>query len=286
MFRLLENIAPTGRPREDIKRLVKQCKLKLRVVSKVDPRHQVHLKPKREFLYSGSTITTAINNLANISIALAISQLDYTGTLDEKGSCTQIVQAAESAGYILTGCTPLEHIEDIQFLKNSPVRDEKGDWHPMVNFGVFLRASGSCKGDLPLSGDLRARGEAFQRGILRSTFPFTTSELLDKLRATAGTGPIVTSQDYEDSIAYKVVQNSGYPTFKACTESFCLRYRLNYSEYSDLLDAFATCTFGQVYHGQCVSKILTLDYGLKTVEFDNIPYLLTEYNSAKTEAMF
>lgn len=286
LFEMLVDIMPPGMPATDMQRLVDQCKLPLRVVSHANEKHRIILCPKRAMLYSGSTITTGINNLANILIALAVSELDYTGACNENGVCTQLVEAAARAGYIVTGCEPLEVFEDVQFLKNSPVLDIFGAWQPLINFGVFLRASGTCDGDLPGTGDLEARGAAFQRGLLACTFPFASSELIDRLRDALGLGPITTTPSMLDSLSYKTDINSDYPPFRIETSSFCNRYRLDHADYSDLFNDFASMKFGYAYHGECVSKILLKDYGLTTTEHDPTTYLCVQHNSPTTEATY
>lgn len=284
LFRLLERVTPAGRPREDMKRLTAQCLLPLRIVSRANKNHLLCIKPKQETLYSGSTITTAINNLANICIGLSISELDYDRKLDDTGSNSMLVQAADRCGYIVTGTNPLVEFEDVQFLKNSPVLDTRGNWRPLINFGVFLRASGTCNGDLPGKGSLKPRAEAFQRGLLACTFPSCTSEVIDIMRRTMGTGPVTMTSEMVENLRYKTSSNESYPKFTIETESFCNRYRLDPSEYADLRD-YASLGFGAVYNGPSVSKILAKDYDLSTVEYDAVPYLLTHYNSDKLEAL-
>lgn len=285
IFDSLLKICPRGHVRDDMRRLVRQCAAPLKVYCDFDKDLQVHLKPKRPMLYSGSTITTGINNLANLLIGLAISELNYTGAVDAQGVSQEIVSAAARAGYILSGCSPLLHFEDVQFLKNSPVKDTNGHWKPLINFGVFLRASGTCNGDLPGRGPMRPRAEAFQRGLLSCTFPYTNSEVIDSLRATAGSGPIVVDRQLVDNFRYKVVANPAYAPYTVDTTSFCLRYRLCASEYSDLLNDFSIMNFGQHYHGDCVSKILEVDYGLKTTEHDGTNYLATSYATPFSEVV-
>lgn len=273
LFETLINIVPPGQARTDIARLVAQCELPLRVVSRVNKAFKILLKPTRPMLYSGSTITTGINNLANILIAVSFSEVDYTGLLGPDGQSDQLVQAAARAGYIVTGCEPLEFFEDVQFLKNSPVLDLDGNWRPMVNFGVFLRASGTCDGDLPGSGDLRKRAESFQRGLLACTFPFVDGALIQRLKASCGVGDVVIPDSMRADFAFKTVLDSKYPVFIFDIDSFCRRYRLDASQYCDLFWDFAGLGFGGSYHGDCVSAILFKDYGLRSTDFNPVVYL-------------
>lgn len=280
VFEKIIELMPTKETQEDMRKLVKQCQLPLKIHSNANPKNKIRIKPTRPMLYSGSTITTAINNVANLSIGLAISECQYTGRLDEDGVSQELVLAAESAGYVITGCKPLEFEEDIQFLKNSPVKEEHtGCWKPMLNFGVFLRASGSCNGDLPmiLKGpkDLRSRAEAFQRGLLAGTYPYCTSELLDKLRSRAGSGVSLLDRATKNNLFYKVVSDAKFPTYRCDTSSFMRRYRLTDLEYLELLHDFGSMGYGEHYHGSSVSKILELDYGLVTTELEQNKYLRT-----------
>jgi hypothetical protein len=280
LFNELICLMPDGPTKDDMTRLVKQCAAPLRIYScSGDKRERVVMRPTSPRLYSGSTITTGINNLANLCIGLAISQLDYTGVLDNDGVCQEIVRAAASAGYIITGANPLEFIEDIQFLKNSPVLDIQGNWRPLVNLGVFLRASGACNGDLPGTGPLRPRAEAFQRGLLKCTFPYASSALIGILNKRLGTGPTLITKDVADSMWYKTRDNPNYPPFIADDTSMYRRYGLDGVDVCELEYDFGSMGYGEHYHGPSVSKILDKDYGLKTVQCDNSNYLFQHHNA-------
>jgi len=284
IFDVFKNVFPEGHPRHDAMRLIAQCCLPLRVVSRVDKRHVLIIRPKRPMLYSGSTITTGINNLANILIALSISECVYTGAVGVNGESIELIEAAERVGYMLTGCFKLEVFEDIQFLKNSPVKDKLGRWKPMLNFGVLVRASGTCKGDLPGRGDLEMRARAFQSGLIQGCYPYTRSEVISSMRNATGCWEEPTER-MKDDLRYKVDFDSKFPPYDVDEASFCARYRLDAADYSSLLNDFARMGYGESYHGGCLSKILEKDYGLTTCEFDNKPYLNVTYHSPTTEAI-
>jgi hypothetical protein len=266
LFEQLIKIVPQGAAQHDMELLVAQCQLPLRIVSKSNSQHVLIVQPKEPKLYSGSTITTGINNLANLAIGISIAEAQYTGQT-VNGVSVEIQDAAEKAGYIITGCDALQEIEDIQFLKNSPVLDNAGQWHPMLNFGVFLRASGTCDGDLPGRGPLKSRAEAFQRGLLQGAYPRTHSEFLDTMRMTYGNGPITETKTFE-----RKVEAGQYPAYDVNSDSFCKRYRLDSTEYNDVL-TFAQGGYGLAHNAPGLSKILTKDYGLKCVYQDNSQYL-------------
>lgn len=263
IFDTLINMMPEGLPRDDMKRLITQCESPLRVVSQSNPANKLKLKPTRPMLYSGSTITTAINNLANLSIGLAISECDFKHIPGIENPI--LVEAAEKAGYIITGCTPLEHFEDVQFLKNSPVLDTDNQWRPMLNYGVFARASGTCDGDLPGKGGLQERAYKFQQDLIACTYPYTRGGPIDIMRQTfnmKGHSITSTHRTIENIVNFKVVNNPAYPHYTMNPESFCTRYRLESFEYIDICEGFARSTYGQVSASSGLSKILNKDYGL------------------------
>lgn len=285
LFREYTRLFPDGAPRDDALRLVLQCCLPVLIRSCGIDGAFVLLKCLRPFLYSGSTITTGLNNLACMLICLSIVQKEYRYTPDANGVNTFLVDRAAEAGYILTGCTPLKRFEDVQFLKNSPVLDTNGEWQPMLNFGVLLRASGTCRGDLPGRGDIIPRARSFQAGLLQGCYPKLRFEVLDVMvAATRGAAPVVTPE-VEQMLAYKTCDSADAPVFTVDPASFCRRYQLTPLDYSELLHDFAPSGVGVAYHGNSVSKILKIDYGLETTENNPAQYLCVSYNTATTEAM-
>lgn len=259
IFRQLTQLVPHS-ARTDMEQLVAQCELPLRVVSRVNPEHILVLKPTRPMLYSGSTITTGINNIANIAIGLAISEASYRGP-------ETILKAAESAGYIVTGCLPLTNPEDLQFLKHSPVLDLNDSYQPMLNLGVLFRASGVSKGDIPGRGAIRDRAFAFQRGLLRSAYPQADFEILQRMKRTCGEGKILDNNVFND----KVKENANFKPFFAQRESIMKRYHLSDLDYEELLD-FADSGYETFCNNSALSKVLNLDYGLECTDHDGAEY--------------
>jgi hypothetical protein len=270
LFSALLDLVPPGQARHDMELLIKQCSAPLKIVSRVNKKHKIKLIPKSPKLYSGSTLTTAINNLANLLIALAItSSYDPLSVHDKDGQNLSMVAAAARVGYILTGCNPLEHFEDVQFLKHSPIFDVNGDIHAMLNLGVLLRASGTCEGDLPGRGDIAPRARAFQRGLLLGAYPHASFEILETMRSAMGLGPIVMSNAFEWKV---VTPDEPYPNFHVPAINIMRRYRLNQAEYDSILD-FARCDVGYFYSSPGATKILEKDYGLETIEHEDIEYV-------------
>lgn len=172
LFDLLIDATPTHR-QEQMRMLVEQLKAPI-IVRSQDKVLKRKYTPKYPMLYSGSSLTTLVNNLANTLIGIAIGQLSSI--------CVQgIVEAAASAGYIVT--VVLHHrFEEVQFLKHSPAKDLSGVYQPLQNFGPFLRGTGTTVGDLPGRGAILDRAIALHSARLTCTWPNAHFPILDKAR--------------------------------------------------------------------------------------------------------
>jgi hypothetical protein len=118
-------------------------------------KQKVVYRPLIPVLYSGSILTTLINNLANILIGLSISK--------EK----DIVRGAREAGYSVK-CVPVNKIEDLQFLKFSPFHTHIGCIGIFLNLGVLFRLIGKTRGDLLGHGSPITRAFRFNCEIASS----------------------------------------------------------------------------------------------------------------------
>jgi len=251
------------RLRPEALRLVDQCKAKFKVKSHSDPRECVVIKPVVPKLYSGSTITTVINNTACIALIHRISAIP-----ESLWSSVAIVDACEDVGYKVTGTEPLECVEDIQFLKNSPVLDIHGHYRPLLNLGPFFRASGRAKGDIPGRGDIVSRAYRFQKGLMMGAYPRANIPFLSKLyrRLPGDAFPC----DYFTS---KVESDANYPTWVVDEESLFTRYRLLAFEVADLHYWAENVHFGDHFSCSAFNKILEVDYGLTGCDVDQRSYL-------------
>lgn len=247
---------------KDADALIEQCKMPISVYSVGCARDCVVLRPKTPMLYSGSTITTSINNLASMLIYYSITLGPYTGV-------QSIVDGAARVGYIVTA-EKCEDFRDLQFLKHSPVIDELGCLRPLLNLGVLLRASGVCRGDLPgkKSESLIVRAKKFQSALLQGAYPRATFELLENMRSSCGDPNGVSSHVQQtlslvkSEFAYKVVDNPLYPTFRVAEHELYARYRLTDLEIAEVTGDFGKSGVGSKHCTSGLSKILMKDYGL------------------------
>lgn len=267
LFLLLKNLLPPHM-RTDLQRLIDQCNEPITIYSRIDKRRKVVLKPEASRLWSGSTITTAINNLANILNMLEIADRTIYSAAD-------IVAACGAAGYIVT----VENCDDwhrLQFLKHSPVLDTNGNLRALLNIGVILRLSGTCKGDLPgrSSQPLRDRARAFQASLVQGVSPHARHRLIHNMRAHSGLPTPETDKVVRKMLEYKT-ELVDQEEFTVPEEEVYARYH-NYfpdtpfedGDQSDIAEIFGSCEYTEHYHSRATNIILKADYGLTGAEFE------------------
>lgn len=246
---LLKLVPP--RYRIDMQRLIDQCRLPITIRNPDAPKERVTLRPVDYSLYSGSTLTTIINNLANLLIAKSISD-------DGAFAPPQIEAAAYKVGYLveLETCT---QPQDIQFLKHSPVYDTTGKLRAMLNLGVLLRASGKCKGDLPRGGSIYERACAFQHALVKGMYPRTSFSLRNSMLAATGGTNQASIERVQTLLAHKTVDEG--PTFAVDDHALFQRYRITPADAHELI---AACQHGVGFHhvGRAANAIYLRDYGL------------------------
>lgn len=116
--------------------------------NKYNRREKVKYEFASKRLYSGSVLTTIVNNWANFLIFLAVQRRAGDFSKLTKNQCGELYRlAAEDVGYIVK-CKECVEPEDLQFLKHSPVISVDGSYIPIVNLGTFYRGFGSVHGDL------------------------------------------------------------------------------------------------------------------------------------------
>jgi hypothetical protein len=276
LFEFLQRLFP-WRLRKLARRLCDQCRAPMRVRSACNRKKFVDFQPLDYSSYSGWTFTTAINNCACILICCAIAEAsDLTPW--------NIADIALRVGYQLEGCTPLELMEDLQFLKHSPVWTPDG-WFPLLNLGVLLRATGTCKGDLPGRGPLRPRADAFQKGLLDGMYPRVSFPLIRGMKQVVAHAKVTkdVKQKVNKHLDWKV---TGQPLQAVLrSEDVYLRYRLTAAEIEFLDNEFSGMQFGNTANSSGIHKILTLDYGAGTTDmrapfsWDGHPYPQTHHRS-------
>lgn len=247
IFKFLSNMVD-GYSGEVMRNLIKQLTLPL-VINSIDGQRQV-LKHDKPILYSGSVLTTLVNNIANMLIGVSLSQ-----TLADSPS--DIITAAASVGYIVT-CDECLDYGDIQFLKHSPVM-VNGSIRPLLNIGVLLRSFGQCKGDLPGRAKvfLPERARLFDASLVSAFAARGEHSFISVARAKFGSNP-----------NSRLDVNHYAPTFQDLVipdEEILRRYRLHRGHWVELLEMYSGADFGCGIRCHASEVILYKDYGLSAV---------------------
>lgn len=249
--------------REDATRLVKQCEQAITVCDPYDKKRKVTLKPKEPRLYSGATITTAINNLACILLGHAFATNKIENAED-------VVAAARKVGYIVT-CEECRDWHDLQFLKHSPVYDMYGIIRPLLNLGVLLRMSGTSKGDVP--GDktetMENRAVRHQSSLLQGAYPRAKFTLINNMKESCSRYEKASARvqkqidrQINDMFAYKLHHEVHDDIFHVKSSEVFARYRLNALEIAEMECDFGRCGYGDHYASSATDLIYKRDYGL------------------------
>jgi hypothetical protein len=220
-------------------------------------------------LYSGSTATTVINNLACILGAVAVQE-------QQADDDQSITKAFATAGYKMS--VELCHdYSDIQFLKNSPAYDITGELRPLLNLGVLLRSAGTCKGDLPgkKTESFELRHAQYMGSLISGMYPGIHFPLVDTMRKWTAKGSTRTDALVKQQMAYKHTFE-GTATFTA--EEVYRRYRLSDLEIMEIDLDYAPSGYGHYFNSSGASTILKRDYGLRCLDNWELPYEDRGYN--------
>lgn len=258
VFKLLEQaMSVDSRFVADIRTMFKQLEAPCKIVSTQSKRGvqgmKVKLEPVGPVLYSGSALTTAVNNMANTLIFLSIMD-GYRKDMTKREAIQLIEESAERCGYILK-CEVCDEIQKIQFLKYSPTRN--GGMY--LNLGVILRTFGMCKGDL----EGKKNVSILERGIKRSADVVAShvhagdSRLMRVLRSRYPNGNVskLEIEIHKQWRLEKQVEDI------VLDEDVCLRYSLSQEEYLEVCEIYATCPTCCIINSEAVRKIILCDYG-------------------------
>jgi len=116
-------------------------------------------------LYSGSGLTTAVNNVANTLISLSIRRLLRGRAITKAEAPGLIERAARYVGFLVK-VIECEEPSQLQFLKHSP----SSVGYSYLNLGVWIRSFGTCIGRLPGKERLgvEARAMKYLKGVVES----------------------------------------------------------------------------------------------------------------------
>lgn len=266
VFNALRKMCSGNRELEkSIERAIKQCETDLLIRSVANKKEKVTFSVTEPVLYTGSILTTLINNIANMMIYSAIRTKLAVYTEITMSQCKDlIVSASELAGYIVT-IFECKNIQQLQFLKHSPCWSVSGRLVPVLNPGVIARTIGRCWGDLPTYGLIsfidkffgrkrmtermteynRRQTSCFKRGPRHSLM----TVLVDRFQPGVEVNESGVNE-IDGDLSHEVVSD----------EQMALRYDISASDFREFADAYK-CGFNAIKTAASMA-IMQLDYGL------------------------
>lgn len=242
----------------DVSGAFRQCLLPFRVRSmKGTPKRWVEFTPLCYTLYSGSVLTTSINNVANSMIFLSI-MMRLPPIRDRRVSAISelISGAAESVGYIVTMEECANHAQ-LQFLKHSPAIVD-GEVVPWLNIGTMLRSFGTFRGDLPGSSKIsvQRRAAMFNSDVVKSFVHCGEHVIHDALKTH------VIEESHGVEFEQTRIRSFGGSNSRIPCEQICLRYGLSSTQVFELCEYIEGAGFGDLVQCDALAQIFKIDYGL------------------------
>jgi len=262
MFKILENLLTTDcshkptRTAKAIKRAISYLFKPLVVVNKYNHKQRCKYEFNSARLYSGSILTTLVNNCANLCIALALSlRCPDPGQVTRAEFAEMYRKSAEDCGYIMK-VNVCDKPEDLQFLKHSPVRTETGDYTPIVNIGTYLRGFGKTYGDLNGSSKipLSIRARRHISGVVRGRLNWGDHELghsFDKFLL----------DEFDERVVSCERARSDGDCQRVELDAIAVRYRCTPRELEILCDYIRESDLTSIIWLPIIDKIYAVDYG-------------------------
>lgn len=243
-----------------IRGAIQQCQQPMQINSYSGVKgHTITVRPYSPVLYSGSTLTTIVNNLAQYllfsTFVNCITANDY-----------DLAKAAQHVGYKVT-VEGNGTFEQLQFLKHSPIY-YNGDVYPITNIGVMLRSFGSCWGDLPIGRGLSLDTAILQWNTLsvRSFVHYGNYYSLNRLRHAYIHNHVSKQiEKYASTIERKIGCSTA---FELDDILICQRYGITCDELYEIFQFLIDGVVGSVLDTRATRIIMHLDYGYPLYDGD------------------
>lgn len=207
-------------------------------------------------LFSGSALTTSVNNLANTLIFRQFMN-KYSKNFTIEQNKKLLVEAAYEVGFILK-IDQVHTFADFQFLKCSPAYDINNNLRSYVNLGVWLRSFGSCDYDLPgrHKDGIDNRVKRFRSDVALGCYNWGNHSLNRAFQKfiISKTRFYPYKNDFDQ---WMVDKNQYYLQ----DENICIRYGITQHELLDLCDYISSSNTGDMIHHPIVDIIMAKDYG-------------------------
>jgi len=218
----------------------------------------VELLPTCYMEYSGTRITTVLNNLASVAVALGIAEeyanLDY----EVDDHVNTIIKGASRYGYIIS-CAERRSWNSVSFLKRS--FNGTVSW---VNYGTILRSFGTVHGT--------PTAECFT-GMSHATFLKTSPCELVLILIKMTLDGLVNEPPSLLTNALRSRLDLPLQTETLSRDDLKERYGGEDFEWAALYDALASIKFGDVIRLTILENIFNTDYGTKVTDLDLAGFL-------------
>jgi len=258
VFNLLrEAMSVDPRFDEDVQGAFEQLCAVAKITDPTDYKNKVFIKPKGPVLYSGSVLTTSVNNMANTLIFLAIADA-WRPTMTKAQTIVCVRQAAERVGFILK-VDVCSCMGDVQFLKHSPCVNDKGSIDAILNLGVLFRGFGTVVRDLPgkTKTGLEKRADVFNSEVVRGWVHIGEHQVHDAFK----TKIIKTRSSKPVSQGWLVDNVTGRQLGRISGGELTRRYRLPPSMLDELTGMIVDSKVGDFICHPALDVILSKDYG-------------------------
>jgi hypothetical protein len=227
---------------------VEQCKLTHKVKDPTGGRGSLRFEMEDPVEFSGSTLTTILNQVASTVIGLACHDHGVSSVDD-------IRSAAASVGYLVTAEERFS-LPEVQFLKYSFWEDEEGDIKSFFNIGPVLRSFGSCQGDLPGRGDVMSRAFKWNSTVIRGFRDIADN---DVVRAIAS----VFNGACDERLPFELRKHfANGPRPYVPIEVLCERYKVSTADIEHTIWLFKTHP-NHIIKSHFIDQVYLADYGLK-----------------------
>lgn len=243
--------------RHVIQSLVDQCTMPCRLGV---GESTMKFRPRGHFEYSGSLLTTLLNNVSNRTLlALILSHLPF-GSIEE--TRMWLNSYVSKLPWSVT-CEFCDRFEQVQFLKCSPCLAVDGTVCAVLNLGVILRCMGQCSWDLPGRGDLEKRAFDFNAGLVRGLVHAGDHEMMRILRAKFGCAKAHSGEGTVTHYNSHIVEfMSPGLEIELSEVSVIARYGCSLESYECFLSLLRVAEYGDVVDCEASRIILDVDYGL------------------------
>lgn len=256
IFDLLPKIMPNNTLREYMRLIVSQTLTPIKV--RVDDGVSLSFKPTSPYLPSGSTLTTSLNNLAQLCMFVNYVDSLPTQKLDASALPDFVTQCCESVGYSVK-YEPAPNIENLFFLKHFPVLED-GHIYPVLGYGVFTRTFGACHGDLPGKGGYTIeKASTFCHELLLNFTSRPHHDLFTRLLEKFPRHSVYTNH-VQKCLPYSTQFKSQKHILTDLT-SISRRYSLPESAVLEFKELLSNSTHGDLLRCMASDAFLTIDYG-------------------------